>query len=160
MNYPLSAKYDTPELMAKIMGPNPLKLEEELLTGHRIPAGATVSLSTAMGKDRKGKTSEQITLTFPAAEPSATSRIHRYEVRAFANRDGKEIPVLTNKYFAQGFFLPPSQDPVTDNCVIAVSALPTNAVIRFSISPVECFGKKGKAIFSEPWRRPDPPPAE
>ena len=42
MNYPLSEKYDTPELMAKIMGPNPLKLEEELLADHRIPAGATV----------------------------------------------------------------------------------------------------------------------
>ena len=28
--------------MAKIMGPNPLKLEEELLIAHRIPNGATV----------------------------------------------------------------------------------------------------------------------
>ena len=42
MKYPRSEKYETPELMAKIMGPNPLKLEEELLEGHRIPAGATV----------------------------------------------------------------------------------------------------------------------
>ena len=42
MNYPLSEKYSTAALMAKIMGPNPLKLEEELLTAHRIPAGATV----------------------------------------------------------------------------------------------------------------------
>ena len=42
MNYPLSAKYDTPELMSKIMGPNPLKLEEELLQGHRIPQGSHV----------------------------------------------------------------------------------------------------------------------
>ena len=42
MNYPLSAKYDTPELMAKIMGPNPLKLAEELLTGHKIPKNGTV----------------------------------------------------------------------------------------------------------------------
>ena len=42
MKYPLSEKYNTPELMAKIMGPNPLKLEEELLTGHLIPAGAVV----------------------------------------------------------------------------------------------------------------------
>ena len=41
MEYPLSDKYNTPELMAKIMGPNPLKLEEELLTDHRIPSGAT-----------------------------------------------------------------------------------------------------------------------
>ena len=42
MKYPLSEKYNTPELMAKIMGPNPLELEEELLLGHRIPAGAVV----------------------------------------------------------------------------------------------------------------------
>jgi len=42
MNYPLSKKYHTPELMAKIMGPNPVKLEEELLLGHQIPAGSVV----------------------------------------------------------------------------------------------------------------------
>ena len=42
MHYPLSEKYSAPEIMAKIMGPNPLKLEEELLTGHRIPAGSVV----------------------------------------------------------------------------------------------------------------------
>ena len=42
MNYPLSEKYSDPGLMSKIMGPNPLKLEEELLTGHQIPAGAVV----------------------------------------------------------------------------------------------------------------------
>ena len=42
MDYPRSKKYDSPELMAKIMGPNPLKLEEEMLTGHKIPDGAVV----------------------------------------------------------------------------------------------------------------------
>ena len=42
MNYPLSEKYMTADLMAKIMGPNPVKLEEELLTNHLILKGATV----------------------------------------------------------------------------------------------------------------------
>ena len=42
MNYPLSEKYETPGLIGRIMGPNPLKLEEELLTGHRIGPGAVV----------------------------------------------------------------------------------------------------------------------
>lgn len=42
MKYPLSEKYDKPELMSKIMGPNPIKLEEELLTDNLIPKGATV----------------------------------------------------------------------------------------------------------------------
>ena len=42
MNYPLSEKYSDQKWMSKIMGPNPLKLEEELLLGHKIPRGATV----------------------------------------------------------------------------------------------------------------------
>lgn len=42
MNYSKSEKYNTPALQAKIMGPNPVKLEEELLLNHRIPAGAVV----------------------------------------------------------------------------------------------------------------------
>ena len=42
MNYILSKKYETPELMEKIMGPNPIKLEEELMLGHKIPDGSVV----------------------------------------------------------------------------------------------------------------------
>ena len=42
MKYVKSTRYDTPELNRKIMGPNPVKLEEELLQNHRIPAHGTV----------------------------------------------------------------------------------------------------------------------
>ena len=42
MKYIRSERYGTPELMKKIMGPNPVKLEEELLRDHRIPERATV----------------------------------------------------------------------------------------------------------------------
>ena len=42
MKYVRSEKYNTPALQAKIMGPNPVKLEEELLRDHRIPQGAVV----------------------------------------------------------------------------------------------------------------------
>jgi cyclopropane fatty-acyl-phospholipid synthase-like methyltransferase len=42
MRYIKSRKYDTPLMRRKIMGPNPLKLQEELLTCHKIPPGATV----------------------------------------------------------------------------------------------------------------------
>ncbi|MGN0467854.1 MAG: SAM-dependent methyltransferase [Acutalibacteraceae bacterium] len=42
MKYILSEKYNTPELMAKIMGPNPIKLEEELLSDCKIEKGAVV----------------------------------------------------------------------------------------------------------------------
>jgi len=42
MNYPKNEKYNTPALMAKIMGPNPLKLLEELMLGSKIPSGSVV----------------------------------------------------------------------------------------------------------------------
>ncbi len=42
MNYVKSERYNTPALMEKIMGPNPVKLEEELLIDHKIPKGAVV----------------------------------------------------------------------------------------------------------------------
>lgn len=42
MKYIKSEKYNTPELMKMIMGPNPIKLEEELLLGHKIPENAVV----------------------------------------------------------------------------------------------------------------------
>ncbi len=42
MKYTRSLRYNTPELQAKIMGPNPVKLEEELLQDHQIPQNAVV----------------------------------------------------------------------------------------------------------------------
>lgn len=42
MKYIKSEKYNTSELQEKIMGPNPVKLEEELLINHKIPEGAVV----------------------------------------------------------------------------------------------------------------------
>ena len=50
MKYPKSEKYNTPELQAKIMGPNPVKLEEELLADNKIPEGAVVcDLGSGLG---------------------------------------------------------------------------------------------------------------
>ena len=42
MKYEKSMRYSTPFLQKLIMGPNPVKLAEELLEGHDIPCGATV----------------------------------------------------------------------------------------------------------------------
>ena len=42
MEYIRSKKYETKEWMSKIMGPNPIKLEEELLSQCKIPKGAVV----------------------------------------------------------------------------------------------------------------------
>ena len=142
-----------PDRVIPLDGSRPYAFEPRIaaVIPPEFPSNAAVSLSTAMGKDRRGNASEQITLTFPAAEPSATSRVHQYEVQTLAKRDGQVTAVLTNSFFSEAFFLAPSHEPATGRCVIAVSALPTNEVVSFSISPVECFGKKGKPILSQPW---------
>ena len=66
MKYILSQKYDTPALMAKIMGPNPIKLTEELLQESRIPKGAAVcDLGSGQG----------LTSVFLAKEYGFTNRL-------------------------------------------------------------------------------------
>jgi len=40
--YTKSRKYETSEFMTKIMGPNPIKILEELLLNHQIPVGSLV----------------------------------------------------------------------------------------------------------------------
>ncbi|MCX7828074.1 MAG: class I SAM-dependent methyltransferase [Thermanaerothrix sp.] len=42
MIYTLSKKYENKKFMDKIMGPNPIKLAEELLTDHKIPKDAVI----------------------------------------------------------------------------------------------------------------------
>ncbi len=50
MNYCKSKSYDTPQFHEKIMGPNPVKLTEELLQNHRIPDKAVVlDLGSGLG---------------------------------------------------------------------------------------------------------------
>ena len=54
MKYVKSAKYNTPELQKKIMGPNPVKLLEELLWDHNIPENAVVcDLGSGQGADQR-----------------------------------------------------------------------------------------------------------
>ena len=69
MEYVKSKKYQTSDFMKKIMGPNPLKLEEELLIDHKIKDGAVVCdlgsgqglTSVFLAKDIKDKVYETIT---------------------------------------------------------------------------------------------------
>jgi len=42
MKYIKSQKYSIPKLLEKIMGPNPFKLQEEMLLNHKIPDGCCV----------------------------------------------------------------------------------------------------------------------
>ena len=115
--------------------------------------GTPVILSTGAGKNRKGEEVEQVTVTFPSAIPSATSRVLDYEVRALAYHEDMDYAVATKRVHSAAFYLPVERDAPTNKCVFAISELPEKTPIRFSVRPVECYGNKGREILSGWWKR-------
>ena len=111
--------------------------------------GAKVEVSRAMGKNRRGKATDQITVRFPAALPSATSRVHDYEVTALAYHEDVDYPVATKRVLSESYYLPPTREAKSGHIVFAVSELKGVEEVRFAVRPLECFGRKGQEIFSE-----------
>ena len=115
--------------------------------------GTPVLLSTGTGKNRKGEEIEQLTVTFPSAMPSETSRVLDYEVRALAYHEDVDYAVATKRVHSAAFYLPVERDAPTNKCVFAISELPEKTPLRFAVRPVECYGKKGHEILSDWWKR-------
>ena len=107
MKYPLNEKYSSPELMAKIMGPNPMKLEEELLTGHLIHAGSVVcDLGSGQGLTSVFLAKEY-GFTVYAADLWSDPEENRRFFREMGLSDAEIIPVkadATDLPFEQEFF--------------------------------------------------------
>ena len=107
MNYILSKKYDAPELQAKIMGPNPIKLEEELLTGASLPPRAVVcDLGSGQGLTSVFLAREY-GLTVYAADLWSDPNENRAFFRSMGFNDDQIIPVkadATNLPFEKDFF--------------------------------------------------------
>lgn len=107
MEYTRSKAYDTPALQSKIMGPNPVKLEEELLVDHRIPAGAVVC---DLGSEQ-GLTSvflaKEYGFTVYAADLWSDPQENRVFFREMGLTDEQIIPVkadATDLPFEKEFF--------------------------------------------------------
>ena len=115
-------------------------------------AGASVKVTRAMGKDRRGTATDQVTVHFPAAKPSATSRVYDYEVQAFAYHEDVDYPVASKRVLSESFHLPPTREATKGTCVFAAGELPKKGTkVRFVVRPTECYGHKGRAIVSAPY---------
>ena len=113
-------------------------------------ADATVTVTRAMGKDRRGTATDQVTVHFPAARPSATSRVYDYEVQAFVYREDVDYPVASKRVLSESFHLPPTREATKGTCVFAANELPEKGThVRFFVRPIECYGHKGRAISSD-----------
>ena len=116
-------------------------------------AEAAVSVKCVKGKNRAGEATDQVVVSFPAAKPSTTSRVFDYEVRALTFFEDVDDVVLTRRVLAEKFFLAPDMEAATGTCVIAAADLPADKDIVFAVRPIECFGNKGREIFSEVFRK-------
>ena len=110
-----------------------------------------MTVTRGRGKDRRGTATEQVTVHFPAAKPSATSRVYDYEVQAFAYHEDVDYPVATKRVLSESFHLPPTREATKGSCVFAVSELPKGKTVRFVVRPTECYGHKGRPIASAPF---------
>ena len=107
MNYPRSEKYQTPELLSKIMGPNPIKLEEELLLDCAISQGSRVcDLGSGQGLTSVFLAKEY-GFTVYAADLWSDPEENRLFFRRMGLRDDQIIPVkadATDLPFEENFF--------------------------------------------------------
>jgi hypothetical protein len=107
MEFPKSSRYDEELVRERIMGPNPLKLTEELLMNSRIPNGATVmDLGCGMGLTSAFLVKEYRFFTF-----AVDLWISATENRRFFDRMGltskQVVPIhadATDLPFAEEFF--------------------------------------------------------
>ena len=110
-------------------------------------AGAEVSISEADGLTRDGAPMRRVVVGFPCANASAT-RVYRYEVSAVLVDEDLELPVRSKMILAPDHHFPPSRTGLPGCMHFAFSELPTNAHIRFDITPVSCFNSRGRVLRS------------
>ena len=123
--------------------------------------GAEVTVSpVSKGKDRKGRPTDQVTVSFPPADGSR--RAFDYEVTVEASDVDIAKPWKVKRVFSDGYYRPPAYDGDKVECVFAVSELPGRYEIRetchthgqkglnyrFAVRPVNCFGAKGAPLYT------------
>ena len=94
-----------------------------------------------------------VTVKWPSVLQGQTgARARWYEVAvAFAHRPNE--PFCRKSVMSNGFFLSEDRDRKGVQCIFGEAEFPSaedgRRAIVFSVTPVGCFGKRGKAVFSE-----------
>ena len=113
-------------------------------------ADAKVTVTSVTGTIREAKEPcAMLKVSFPAAEPRGGCRVFEYEVTATLVEDDFDLVQAQRRVFAPDCYLPPTAAPRPGSCRFALKELPIKGHYRFSVRPIECFGKKGAAIFSD-----------
>ena len=126
----------------------------------KFPAGAKVVVKSPFdGKDRKGRASKQIEVSFPAATAGdGRPRAYDYEVAAEVEESGARRIAKSKRVYSPTYFLAPERDGGTVRCVFSVNELGTRKAkwfspkVRFVVRAAESFGKTSAPLVSESTR--------
>jgi len=126
-------------------------------TPPRFAADARVAIEGPIdGKDRKGRPTRQLVVTFPSAlMGEGLTRAYDYEVVAEVEECDVRRVAATKRVYSPGYFNRPEREAKTVKCVFALAELGTRKAgylsprVRFRVRAAESFGKMGEAIVSE-----------
>ena len=108
-------------------------------------ADAAVTFGEADGLTQDGTPMRRVIVRFPCAN-AAKTRVYRYEVSATLVSEDLELPVRSKMILAPDHHLPPVRTGLPAEMHFAFSELPTNAHIRFDVTPVSCFNARGRTL--------------
>lgn len=121
-----------------------------------FPSGAKAVVRGPFdGKDRKGRASKQIEVSFPAATAGdGRPRAYDYEVAAEVEESGARRIAKSKRVYSPTYFLAPEREIGTVRCVFSVNELGTrkakwfNPKVRFVVRAAESFGNPGRTLAS------------
>lgn len=112
-----------------------------------FPEGGKIAVEFIdIKKDKAGKCAR---LSFPRAGERGGCRVFEYEISAVLVEDDVDLVKLQRRFIAPDFFLP--LEKKIDGCefLVRLSDLPLKGKYRFRAVPIECFGGKGRPVWSD-----------
>ena len=138
--------------------PWPISLSEPLSFENRskkapIPqfeAGAIATVTQAMGRDRNGTETDQVTVHFPNVLRKRTGvRAFDFEVQVEWEWLDCHFISATKRVFSPMSLFGEAQDEGEVTCVFALSELPKDRDYRFIVRPCNCYSGKGDPIYTD-----------
>ena len=115
-----------------------------------FPKDAKITLEYRDGKNRRGTPTRQLAVRFPAAQSLGwKQRVYDYEVSAELVDYDTVKPHVTKRVYQKGVELNVRHVAKDAECVFALSELPAaKKLLRFSVTPINCYGKRGRTIYA------------
>lgn len=137
---PLGANWTVPHSNARPYSPDVRARSSE---APKFGAGSVLRIRETRAKNRAGETKDVYEVVFPPAVGGRGLRAFSYEVCVLARGSGRAL--AKKRVLAPGFNRP-VRLASGGECRFDREALPGRDELAFEVRPLNCFGKKGKAL--------------